>query len=142
MPFHVRLIPLHCNQSRPSVGSSQPSWKSVSAFPGRIVANHQSINQSINPCIQINPISRRHCFVIKSPQHPPARQENMFYFFPLFLMPCWPAFSGPLPLALSAISLRAFSSTETWPNGGCQFSGSRSTREREKGLMYRLASWP
>src|SRR5271168_2877061 len=33
------------------------------------------------------------------------------YFFPDFLMPCWPVFRGPLPLlAFSAISLRALAS--------------------------------
>jgi hypothetical protein len=32
------------------------------------------------------------------------------YFFPLFLIPCCPAFSGPLPLAFSAISFFAFAS--------------------------------
>ena len=34
------------------------------------------------------------------------------YFFPDFLIPCWPAFKGPLPLAFSAISLFAFASGE------------------------------
>ena len=32
------------------------------------------------------------------------------YFLPDFLIPCWPAFKGPLPLAFSAISLFAFAS--------------------------------
>ena len=32
------------------------------------------------------------------------------YFLPDFLIPCWPAFRGPFPLAFSAISLLAFAS--------------------------------
>lgn len=66
----------------------------------RIVSS-EPINHSIFGAIAlINLITTTHAFGKRCP----------FYFFPLFLIPCWPAFRGPLPLALSAISLRALSS--------------------------------
>ena len=42
--------------------------------------------------------------------NPPIASSRHGYFLPLFLMPWAPVFSGPLPPALAAISLRAFSS--------------------------------
>jgi len=39
------------------------------------------------------------------------RDHASLYFFPLFLMPCAPVFSGPLdPFAFAAISAFAFAS--------------------------------
>lgn len=42
----------------------------------------------------------------------PPPQKKTPHFLPLFLMPCDPVLSGPLPQALAAISLRAFSSAD------------------------------
>lgn len=50
----------------------------------------------------------------RRPSHSRARTPYVAtppaYFLPLFLMPWFPEFRGPLPLAFAAISLRAFSS--------------------------------
>ena len=52
----------------------------------------------------------------------PRWSQYTLYFLPLFLIPCAPVFIGPLPPALDAISLRAFSSASCQPsmpkNGG------------------------
>ena len=40
----------------------------------------------------------------------PSIPQRAAYFLPDFLIPCWPAFIGPLPLAFSAISFK--------PSGG------------------------
>lgn len=62
-----------------------------------------------------------------STKHPPVL-GNLFlflspsssvasHFLPDFLIPCWPAFNGPLPLAFSAINLLALASVFFSPQG-------------------------
>jgi len=57
------------------------------------------------------------CSFLYSPRLVLNRYDKcVFCLLPLFFIPCCPAFSGPLPLALSAISFRALAS------GGCQLA--------------------
>lgn len=57
----------------------------------------------VNPVSSIQGLSRRGILA-------PSVYHSIHYFFPDFLIPCCPAFSGPFPFAFSAISFCAFAS--------------------------------